>query len=103
MGSPQMEGSGSTQWVGNAQSHGAPSQPPDGRGGTITLDPPRGPGQRGMEPGGTVRLGAEWGPGNTPPPMVHARSEATYMMDGMGQEVLPQGGGAVITRNPPVS
>ncbi|MBC8067687.1 MAG: protein kinase [Deltaproteobacteria bacterium] len=104
MGPPQMEGSGSTQWLGNAQSHGAPSQPPEGRGGTIMLDPSQGQAAMGQgnEPGGTVRLGSEWGNGNTPPPMVHARSEATYMMDGMGQDVLPQGGGAVITRNPPV-
>ncbi len=108
---PQLEQPGSTQWLGNVQQpgmqggtqqpmRGAPSQPPEGRGGTIMLDPSQG--QQQMEPGGTIRLGAEWGTSNTPPPMVHARPEATYMMDGMGQEVLPAGGGAVITRNPPV-
>ncbi|HWB74156.1 MAG TPA: protein kinase [Nannocystaceae bacterium] len=106
MGGPQFEPPGSTQWLGNVppqqqQAPRAPSHPPEGRGGTIMLDPSQG-GHEGMEPGGTIRLGAEWGTSNTPPPMVHAKPEATYMMDGMGQEVLPQGGGAVITRNPPV-
>jgi tRNA A-37 threonylcarbamoyl transferase component Bud32 len=103
---PQMEAPGSTQWLGNVpgQQPGgtmrAPSQPPEGRGGTVMLDPSQG--HEVMEPGGTIRLGAEWGTSNTPPPMVHAKPEATYMMDGMGQDVLPAGGGAVITRNPPV-
>jgi tRNA A-37 threonylcarbamoyl transferase component Bud32 len=111
MGPPQMEAPGSTQWLGHGQPSQPPgmhqqqqqqgrSQPPEGRGGTIMLDPSQA--QQGNEPGGTIRLGAEWGTSNTPPPMVHARPEATYMMDGMGQDVLPQGGGAVITRNPPV-
>ncbi len=101
-GSTQMaDGPGSTMWMPNAGPAGAPSQPPDARGGTVMLDPNAAHGQ--MEPGGTVRLGADWGTGATPPPMVANKPEATYMMDGMGQDVLPQGGGAaVITRNPPV-
>lgn len=88
------DGPGGTMWL--PASAGAPpaSQPPM-RGGTMMLDPnASGP----QEPGGTVRLGADWGPpnGGPPPPMVGARPEATFMMDGPA-------GAAVITRNPPVS
>ncbi|MBK6920792.1 MAG: protein kinase [Deltaproteobacteria bacterium] len=106
-GQTQMadDGPGSTMWMPNAgppqQAAGRPTSQPPARGGTVMLDPNAAHEQ--MEPGGTVRLGAEWGTTNTPPPMVHAKPEATFMMDGMGQDVLPQGGGAaVVTRNPPV-
>jgi hypothetical protein len=52
-------------------------------------------------PGPTTGARAPGPPGAAPPPLVNARPDATYMMDGMGAEVLPQGG-APITRNPPV-
>ncbi len=94
------DGPGGTMWMGNAGAPVAQSQPPGAaRGGTVMLDPNS---AMPMEPGGTVRLGADWGTSSPPPPMVPNRPEATFMMDGMGQDVLPQGGGAVITRNPPV-
>jgi len=113
MAPPMMEPAGSTMWLPGGGAP-APSQPPEARGGTMMLDPNAQHGQPGMEPGGTVRLGNDFGfpnvptgartpaPGGaTPPPLVNAKPEATYMMDGMGAEVLPQGG-APITRNPPV-
>jgi hypothetical protein len=109
-----MEGPGSTMWLPGGGVPGTPpSQPPEGRGGTIMLDPNAPHGAPGMEPGGTVRLSGDFGfpnvptgarapvpPGAQPPPLVNAKPEATYMMEGMGAEVLPQGG-APITRNPP--
>jgi serine/threonine-protein kinase len=89
------DGPGGTMWLPAAAGTATPSQPPM-RGGTVMLDPNA---AMPLEPGGTVRLGAEWGPpagGGPPPPMVNDRPEATFMMDGPA-------GAAVITRNPPVS
>ncbi|HET6585759.1 MAG TPA: serine/threonine-protein kinase, partial [Nannocystaceae bacterium] len=116
MAPPMIEAPGSTMWLGpdgGVPGSRPPSQPPEARGGTVMLDGSVAHGQPGMEPGGTVRLGNDFAfpgpptgprppspPGVTPPPLVNARPEATYMMDGMGAEVLPAGG-APITRNPP--
>jgi tRNA A-37 threonylcarbamoyl transferase component Bud32 len=112
---PQLEAPGSTMWLGpgGGVPGGSPSQPPDARGGTMMLDPNAPHGQPGMEPGGTVRLGGDFGfpniptgpgvrpgSGSAPPPLVGAQPEATFMMDGMGAAVLPSGG-QPITRNPP--
>ncbi len=95
---------GSTVWLGQSAqgSQGPASQPPEGRGGTVMLDPSAP--HPSFEPGGTVRLGNEWGgPAEpAPPALVHGKPEATYMMDGMGQQVLQGGSPAVITRNPPI-
>jgi len=102
MAPPMVEPAGSTMWLGQS---GAPgSQPPEARGGTMMLDPNSAHAHPGMEPGGTVRLGSDWGPPppsspHGPPPLVQAKPEATYMMD--GPEPVPAGG-APITRNPPV-
>lgn len=96
------EAPGSTVWLGQAAqgSQGPASQPPEGRGGTVMLDPSQ---PQQFEPGGTVRLGSEWGGHEpAPPALVHGKPEATYMMEGMAQQVVPQGSPAVITRNPPV-
>ncbi len=99
-GTQMADGPGATMWMGNGATPISQSQPPEARGGTMMLDPNA---AMPIEPGGTIRLGAQWGNGSTPPAMVNDRPEATFMMDGMGQDVLHQGGGAVITRNPPVS
>ena len=109
------DGPGSTMWInagpGGQASQGPASQPPEGRGGTILLDPNAGPMPDDLE-FGTVKLGPQgWAPQSAPgsrppssppasPPAIGAPREATYLMDGMGQQALPSRGASVASRPP---
>jgi tRNA A-37 threonylcarbamoyl transferase component Bud32 len=101
---------GSTMWLdpSGQANQGPTSQPPEGRGGTLLLDADSAAARLAAVEGGTVRLSGPTGWAGTPPPAAGGpappktvMADGTMVMDGIGQDLLPAGGGAVITRTPP--
>jgi tRNA A-37 threonylcarbamoyl transferase component Bud32 len=101
LAAPVMDGPGGTMWLGQqaGANHGPASQPPEGRGGTLLLDPNDPAAAEAIF--GTVKLPQNWEAGQ--PSRPGSQPPATYMMDAPAGANVPVGApahGSPVTRHP---